>query len=114
MPFEPTAVSTTLSYFVPPGDGSKPCKYIKANPTAGIPQRNFERADEAVQIQNLRGREHLVSLEKNGFHFFRHPTKHMSFANDQEIQDEYYPESADLIKQVTGASRVVFFDHSAH
>ena len=76
-------------------------------------QKNFGRADEVVQIENLRGREDSVSLDKNGFHFFRHPAKHASFANDKEIQEEYYPESADFIKKATGASRVVFFDHSA-
>ena len=32
--------------------------------------------------------------------------------DDAEIEKEYYPESEELIKKVTGASRVVFFDHS--
>ncbi|KAJ7745821.1 hypothetical protein DFH07DRAFT_869641 [Mycena maculata] len=32
---------------------------------------------------------------------------------DEEIQSEYHPESEELIKWITGASRVVLFDHSA-
>ncbi|KZV75233.1 hypothetical protein PENSPDRAFT_748617 [Peniophora sp. CONT] len=112
MSSEPTSVSTTLVYFVPPEDGSKPYQYINADPTTGVRDKNFGREDKIVQIENLRGREDSVSLDKNGFHFFRHPAKHTTFANDQEIQDEYYPESAEFIKQVTGASRVVFFDHT--
>lgn len=110
---EPTVVSTSLSYFEPPVDGSKAYQYINADATGKRRQKNFERIEKPVQIENLRGREDSVSLDKNGFHYFHHPAKHTSFGNDQEIQDEYYPESAELIKQLTGASRVVFFDHSA-
>ncbi|KAH9024074.1 hypothetical protein EDB85DRAFT_2150768 [Lactarius pseudohatsudake] len=65
----------------------------------------------AVKVENLRGRDE-AALDKNGFQFFHHPAKHTSFANDEEILREYYPESIELIKQLTGASRVVLFDHT--
>lgn len=113
MSSEPASVPATLFYFQTPADGSRPYQHTEPDPVTGIRQQNFGRTEEVMQIENLRGREDSVSLDKNGFQFFRHPAKHTTFANDQEIQDEYYPESAEFIKQVTGASRVVFFDHSA-
>ena len=112
MSSEASTVSTSLFYFEPPTDGSKPYQYINADPVTGVREQNFRRVEQLMQIENLRGRENSVSLDKNGFQFFRHPAKHTSFANDQEIQEEYYPESIEFIKQATGASRVVLFDHS--
>jgi len=53
-----------------------------------------------------------VTLDTAGFQYFKHTSKHTSFANDEEIYQEYYPESIDLIKSLTGASRVVLFDHT--
>jgi len=49
-----------------------------------------------------------VTLDAAGFQYFRHTTKHTSFANDAEIYQEYYPESIDFIKSLIGA----LFDHS--
>ncbi|KAF8639136.1 hypothetical protein AX17_001626 [Amanita inopinata Kibby_2008] len=34
------------------------------------------------------------------------------FITDEEIEKEYYPESEELTKELTGASRVVLFDHT--
>jgi hypothetical protein len=110
---EPSSVSTTLLYFTPPADGSKPWLLVtKPDPALGIPWRNFEQAKVPIEIRNLRGRENSVSLDKEGFQYGVHPAKHTTFANDAEIEAEYYPESVELLKQVTGASRVVLFDHT--
>ena len=35
-----------------------------------------------------------------------------AFEDDAALEKEYYPESIALIKELTGASRVVVFDHS--
>ncbi|KAH8999714.1 hypothetical protein EDB92DRAFT_1790171 [Lactarius akahatsu] len=108
---EPRFVDTTLEYFTPPADGSKPWTSINVDPTTGERASNWEYATHAVKVENLRGRAE-ATLDKNGFQFFHHPAKHTSFANDEEILREYYPESTELIKQLTGASRVVLFDHT--
>ncbi|EPQ50922.1 hypothetical protein GLOTRDRAFT_24512, partial [Gloeophyllum trabeum ATCC 11539] len=52
------------------------------------------------------------TLDKNGFQFFRRATKHTDFTDDERIRQEYYPESEELLKELTGASRVLFFDHT--
>ncbi|KAF5354567.1 hypothetical protein D9758_011202 [Tetrapyrgos nigripes] len=103
-------VSATLLYFTPPADGSRP--YVHINDEPGRPKKNWDAAKHVVQIENVRGREDTVSLDTAGFQFYKHPAKHTTFANDEEIKAEYYPESVELIKKLTGASKVVLFDHT--
>lgn len=126
-------VSATLNYFVPPLDGSKPLVNINPDPRRGIPATNFGTEEKLIAITDLRGQERMSSLLRLGFHFliywtftdttnldihgfqyFKVPTKEKAFNNDQTIKSQYYKEQADLIKKLTGASRVVMFDHSAY
>lgn len=111
----PTSVTTTLSYFNPPEDGGKPYQKVITDPATG--DRSLKKnwsGDERtnVVIENVRGREDTVSLDKTGFQYFEHTSKHTSFENDEEIKAEYYTESIELIKKLTGATRVEIFDHS--
>lgn len=108
----PASTTADLLYIVEPKAGVDAYQYINADPISGERQRNFEREEKSVIIENLRGKENSVSLDTAGFQFYRYPSKHTTFVNDEEIQQEYYPESAELIKKVTGASRVELFDHS--
>lgn len=107
------SVKTILRYSVAPTDGSKPYTYVNADPTTGERGRNYTEEPYEIQVENLRGNENSVSLDTAGFVFARAPAKHTSFGSDEEIEREYYPESEELLKKLTGASRVVFFDHSA-
>jgi hypothetical protein len=52
------------------------------------------------------------SLEKEGFVFVRHETEVNDFYNDEEVKSVYYPEIEQLVKQMTGASEVLVFDHT--
>lgn len=105
-------VKTSIPHFVATEDGSKPCNMINADPKTGQNQRNYLLESFDVEIENLRGKEDSVTLDTAGFQFFRAEAKHKSFANDEEIEREYYPESIELLKKLTGASRIVIFDHS--
>jgi hypothetical protein len=95
--------TTTLTYHVPPKENARPYLKINADPKTGQRETN---------IENIRGKEDTVGLDTTGFQYLKRAAKHTTFGNDEEIKKEYYPESAKLIKEVTGASRVVFFDHS--
>ena len=111
-PSKPDTVATNLLYALPPADGSKPYQFINADPATGVRKRNFEQKSFPMKIENIRGKEDSVSLDTAGFAFFRAPAKHTTFNNDEEVEREYYPESIELLKKLTGASRVVLFDHS--
>lgn len=108
----PASTTANLLYIVEPKGGVPAYQNINADPVTGERQRNFEREEKSVTIENVRGKENSVSLDTAGFQFYRYPSKHTTFANDEEIRREYYSESAELIKKVTGASRVELFDHS--
>ena len=108
----PASTTTNLLYIVEPEGGVVAYQYINADPITGERRRNFEREEKSVVIENVRGKEDSVSLDTAGFQFYHYPSKHTTFASDEEIRQEYYPESAELIKKVTGASRVELFDHS--
>ena len=112
MTISPNTVTTELVYFEPPPDGSKPYIMINADPATGKRGQNWIRVPHQVQIENIRGKEDTASLDTTGFQYFRRPQKYTSFTDDDEIEREYYPESAELIKEITGASKVVLFDHS--
>jgi len=105
-------VKSMLFYFVPPADGSKPYIHINADPATGERAKNYTQEHYAVDIENLRGKEDSVTLDTAGFQFFKAPAKHTSFSSDAEVEAEYYPESIELLKKLTGASRVVLFDHT--
>ncbi|KAG7091360.1 hypothetical protein E1B28_010402 [Marasmius oreades] len=79
-------------------------------PLEGVPPVNYGTDERVAQIENVRG---IFTLHNAGFLFGKHAPNHKaSFSNDEEIEKEYYPESFDLIKRLTGASKVVLFDHS--
>ncbi|KAJ2919647.1 hypothetical protein MD484_g814, partial [Candolleomyces efflorescens] len=101
--------TASLAYTVPPVDGAR--AYQKINVT-GVQEKNFSRTDHDMVIENVRGKEDQYTLDNSGFQFVRSPAKHTSFTNDEEIEKEYYPESIDLLKKLTGASRVVIFCHA--
>ena len=105
-------VPATLQYFSPPEDGSPAYTYINADPTTGTRQKNWKTVPHEVQIENIRGKEDSVSLDTTGFQYYRRVAKHKTFENDEIIEKEYYPQSIELVKELTGASRVVPFDHS--
>ena len=108
-------VETAINYFTPPADGSKPYQWTTANHPGGGPMRNWEPTSHSVRVENVRGRENSgeFTLDDSGFEFHRIPNRApISFDNDEEIRTKYYQESIDNIKNLTGASRVVIFDHT--
>jgi hypothetical protein len=102
------AVQTNINYYSHTTDGSKPY----ADVTTG--QKNSVTALHVAQIENIRDTSNEYKLETSGFQLYRRAAKHKSFVDDDEIKKEYYPESIELIKELTGASRVILFDHSKH
>ena len=108
----PISVTVNLVYSTEPDGGVRAYQHTEADPITGERPKNYGREQKSVVIENVRGNEDSVSLDTTGFQFYKHATKVTTFANDEEIRSEYYPESIELIKKLTGASRVELFDHS--
>lgn len=108
-------VQATLAYAVPPADGSKPYSYAYVtDPETKERKRNFTQQDYQVEVEDVRGKEGSYALDSSGFQLVKAESKHKAFTNDGDIAREYYPESEELVKKLTGASRVVIFDHSMY
>jgi hypothetical protein len=65
-----------------------------------------------VSIRDGRPLASRFSLDENGFVFVKHETAVQDFFDKQRLASAYYPEVAQLIKQVSGAARVFVFDHT--
>lgn len=110
------STTATLTYVVAPTDGERAYR-VRGNhdPSLGeYGKRNYDFEEKTVAIENLRGKEHTASLDTTGFQFFKEKSKLVpkSFEDENAIRTVYYPESVELIKKLTGASRVEIFDHS--
>jgi hypothetical protein len=65
-----------------------------------------------MRIRNGRPLAGQFSFEDNGFVFVEHRTGVGNFFDPARLETVYYPEVEQLVKKVSGASRVVVFDHT--
>jgi hypothetical protein len=66
----------------------------------------------SMAVQNGREYANDLALERSGFVLVEHKTAMKNFFDEQELKSVYYPEIERLIKEQSGASRVVIFDHT--
>src|SRR5260370_22157276 len=105
---ETTVVNAPLNYLAEATP--KPVNYTY-EPPAGVPRRTGKYLEQLVAIRD--GRELLgeLSLDVNGFMLRPHETAVKDFYDPDEVKSVYYPEVVRLLKRVTGAERVLVFDH---
>ena len=103
------SIKASLNYLVDTGE--KPVTYT-AKPGSTPEQRSGSYEKHMVTIQNGRPIIDQFSLEREGFVFINHETKMKDFYNEDELRSVYYPEMEQLVKDLTGASRVLIFDHT--
>ncbi|KIJ43592.1 hypothetical protein M422DRAFT_30846, partial [Sphaerobolus stellatus SS14] len=105
-------VSASLNYSQLPADGSKPFVHINADPVTGERPTNITQVPRVFEIENIRGKEDQYNTDNAGFQYVKNKATHTKFTDDAEIRKEYYAESIGLLKKLTGARRVIIFDHS--
>jgi hypothetical protein len=78
-----------------------------------IRRRNLgTQALKQVAVENGRLLRDRLSLDEQGFIFLEHKTQVTDFFDADQLKSVYYPEVEKLIKNASGASRVVIFDHT--
>ncbi|KAK3940177.1 hypothetical protein QBC46DRAFT_261583 [Diplogelasinospora grovesii] len=107
-PKRPHNVATSLNYWKDPGDGSPPTPIIVGRGT--ISNRRPTIAQPVV-VTDVTGEEDKYTLDSHGFQYLRSTSNEKDFTDESKILAEYYPECEQLLKDVTGASRVKIFDH---
>jgi hypothetical protein len=86
----------SLQYAPPPGE----------LPTTAVYQ------DHMVTIRDIRPVASALSLEREGFQLVTAPSSLTDFYDEEAIRARYYGEAVSLLEELTGASRVVVFDHT--
>src|SRR5436190_15283331 len=76
-------------------------------------RRRTSGAEERHRVEIANGRAAAgLGLEKNGFVLVPHATAMKDFFDAGELESVYYREVEELVKKVSGARRVVVFDHT--
>lgn len=102
-------VEALVSYITP--NERKPFTY-EYDPPPGVPRRSAAYRDHRVRVRDARSLRHAPSLDKQGFELRPHRTRVVDFYDEAEVKSVYYVEVEQLVKDATGASSVVVFDHT--
>ena len=71
---------------------------------------NMPLEERRVRIEDMRqGRG--ISLEREGFELVAHESATQDFFDAGELQSTYWPECEELLRELTGAGKVVFVTH---
>lgn len=81
-------------------------------PPEGVPWTNSDYHGQSVRIENARPFASRLSLDVEGMTVVRRPSAVRDFWDEAQTLALGHPETAELVKDVTGASRVVVFDHT--
>lgn len=65
-----------------------------------------------MEVRDGRAIATELDLERHGFVLVEHRTRMKDFFDAEELKSVYYPEVEQLIREMSGASRVVLFDHT--
>ena len=84
--------------------------FQSASYTGGAPRVFFDSERHGVLIRDMRPFAGALSLEPEGFELRRHRTAVRDLYDDDALEQVYYPEIQEVLREVTGASRVVVFD----
>ena len=77
-----------------------------------IRRRTGATEQRAMRIRDGRPLAPELSLDRNGFVLVDHHTSVADFFDADQIKTVYYPEVERLVREVSGAFRVVVFDHT--
>jgi hypothetical protein len=102
-------IEAPMNYSVDTGE--KPVSYTY-EPPAGVAPRSGKIVKQRIAIMNARPIAGQLTLDVHGFMLTHQETAVRNFYDSDEVRAVYYPEVERLIKQITGATRVIVFDHN--
>jgi len=102
-------VEAALNYMAPMTEHPRSLAY---DPEPGVPRSNIISEAHLVPIHDARPIAAEVSLDREGFGLLYHQSAMRNFYDGDEVREVYYPEAEALLKRMTGARRVVVFDHT--
>jgi hypothetical protein len=103
-----STVEASLNYIT---ESSEKPVYYAIEPPGGTPRVTGKFVEKTVPIRNAREVVDDLSLDKQGFELTHQETAVQDFYDQEEVKRIYYPEVERLLKEATGAEKVVIFDH---
>ncbi|MGA2397058.1 MAG: CmcJ/NvfI family oxidoreductase [Steroidobacteraceae bacterium] len=102
-------VDAKLSYIEPMSDKPRSLAY---EPPPGVPLTTAVYREHTVTIRDIRPIASALSLEREGFQLVTAASSVSDFSDQETVQTRYYAETVSFLEELTGASRVVVFDHT--
>jgi|SRR5687767_2477161 hypothetical protein len=104
------AIEALLYYLIDTGD--KPASYGGVSSIEADQKRKGKYQEYRMTVRDGRAIANQLSLEREGFIFVKHETKVKDFFDEEDVRSVYYPETEQLVKENSGAKRVLVFDHT--
>lgn len=102
-------IEASLNYLAPSNE--MPVAYAYP-PPPGIPWTTAREETHTAPIYDVRPIAGSISLDNAGFQLVRHRSAVENFWDEEGLNWVYYAECVDLLKRVTGATRIHIFDHT--
>jgi hypothetical protein len=102
-------VEAALRYLEPMSEKPRSFEY---EPPQGVARTTAVHRAHTVTIRDIRPIAPALSLDREGFKLVTAASSVGNFYDEQAIRTRYYTETVALLEQLTGASRVVVFDHT--
>lgn len=102
------AIEASLNYIA---ESNERPVYYAYEPPPGTPRVTGKFVAQTVAIRNGRQVVDDLSLDKQGFQLTHQESAVQDFYDQEEVKQTYYPEVEQLLKEATGAEKVVIFDH---
>lgn len=106
----PPGIEALINYLIDTGD--KPASYGGIRSAEAEHKRKGKYQEYKMPVFDGRAIVDRLSLEREGFIFVKHETKVKNFYDETEVRSVYYPETEQLVKDSSGARRVLVFDHT--
>lgn len=108
---------TACMRFLEPWSSSRGIPFVRISPAPGYNRMNFAWQDYSVQIQNSRSNKGDFNLDTHGFAYFddeipRDTVEALRGNDSNSVKDLYYEHVEQFVKRITGAPRVILFDHT--
>jgi len=104
------AIEALLNYLIDTGD--KPASYGGVSSIEADQKRKGKYQEYRMTVRDGRAIANQLSLEREGFIFVKHETRVKDFFDEEDVRSVYYPETEQLVKENSGAKRVLVFDHT--
>jgi hypothetical protein len=102
-------VEAALRYLEPMSGKPRSLEY---EPPPGVPRTTAVHRDHTVTIRDVRPVASALSLDREGFQLVTAASDVGNFYDEEMVQTRYFAETASLLEVMTGATRVVVFDHT--